>query len=807
MAERKSKKRWLSGLIKGVSYFTLVLVIAVVGIFLWLRSSLPQLNGSITVSGISAPINIIRDENAIPHIFAKSAEDAYFALGFAHAQDRLWQMETMRRAGAGRLSEIMGKATLPIDKFSRHLGFYRTAEARAERMPPDLKQQMDAYAAGVNHYIKHHDGPLSPEFVLLNHEPEPWRASDSLVWSRMMAFRLSQNWWKELFRLRLRGTFSNAQIDELWPSGKGSPVTLPLAKQAAAVLDAVPEIFQPKSASNAWVFSGTRTASGKPILANDPHLGFDAPGLWYLARIKTPDFEVTGATAPGVPITILGHNGTIAWGLTTTGGDTQDLFIETIDPENKDRYLTPDGPRAFALRTELIKVKDGETFSLNIRSTRNGPVMSDISSSAKKLNLTKTVLALKSPGFRADDKSHEALYRINRAQNWSQFLGAARLLHTPQQNIFYADILGNTGMIAPARIPIRNGWEGRWPTDGQNPARVWNGFVPFEALPRAHNPGRGFIGNANNQLVPDSYPYLITKDWEASFRAERLSELEFRGGQHRMKDSEKWQIDGVSAAARKLLPLMLKNQPTQIGPILRRLSLWDYDMSRKKPEPLIYNAWVRALMKELMTPYGQGDLGPIPDFLISVLRDKQAWCDDPRTKKNEKCDDRVSASLNQALEQLSEQYGPNMDDWQWGRAHRAIFKHRLFDHVPIIRHWANLEIATDGGDHTLNRGQTAFGNTSERPYQHRHGAGYRAIYDLSNLDASRFMIATGQSGNIFSQFYGNLLVSWRDGGYIPIAGKQEQLKMRAIGALRLVPAPKAPRTPSRTPSGAPKERS
>lgn len=788
---RRRPKQFMKGLLKGTGYFLTLTAIALAGIFIWLRGSLPMLDGRIDAAGVAQPVEIVRDQNAIPHIFAATPEDAYFALGFVHAQDRLWQMEMMRRAGAGRLAEILGKQVLPIDKFTRALGFYRTAEARADRLSPEMKKQMAAYAAGVNHYIARHGDPLPPEFVLLNHEPEPWRAADSLVWSRMMAFRLAQNWWKELFRLRLKSKFSADQINDFWPAGDNGPITLPAPQQAAALMQAVPEIFRPRSASNGWVFSGKRTKSDKPILANDPHLGFDAPGLWYLARLKTPGFEVTGATAPGVPVTIVGHNGSIAWGLTTTGGDSQDLFVETPDPKKPGHYLTPEGSRPFETRQEVIEVKDEEPVTITIRSSRNGLIISDISTPAKRLNLIGRVLALKSPGMRDDDRTHEALYRINRARNWQDFRAAAKAFHSPQQNIFYADRRGDIGMISPARLPIRNGWDGRWPADGRNPKHLWQGFVPFDGLPQSHNPASGFIGNANNRLVPESYPYLIAKDWDAPFRAERLNQLAGSAGGHTVEMSGNWQMDTFSPAAAELLPLMLAGLPPVLAnsPAGKALKNWDLHMRRAEVAPLIYSAWVRNLMAYLMAPYDLTDLGPRPGFLIRVLTKRTGWCDAPQSKaKKETCAEALKESFRATVDKLSKRHGDDVTEWRWGARHKALFKHRIFDHVPIVRNFANLEIATDGGDHTLNRGQTPFGAGGAYPFRHRHGAGFRAIYDLSDLDRSRFIIATGQSGNIFSEYYGNLLENWRDGAYIPLSGDRDQLKKRAIGTLRLVPA-------------------
>ena len=770
--------------------FSLILVF---GTFIWLRSSLPAIDGTFLSKTVSQPVEIIRDKNAVPHIFAKNAEDAFFALGLTHAQDRLWQMELMRRTGSGRLSEILGRAALPFDKYTRTLGFYKSAKDRIGFLSPKLHKQMTAYVAGINYHINNHRGPLSPEFVMLRYRPEPWSMADSLVWSCMMAFQLSQNWWKELLRLRLSEKFSKLRIKDFWPrSHTSSPIlnhTKSISPHSTQLKNAVPEMLIPRPASNAWVVSGTRTDTGKPILANDPHLAFSAPSLWYLARIITPDTEIVGATVPGVPITIIGHNKNIAWGLTTAGGDTQDLFIETLIPGQHNLYMTPQGARAFDIQKERIKIRDQTPIDIDVRSSRNGIIISDIVP-ARKLLPYDQVLTLRSTQMRKNDRTYEAMWQINRARNWAEFKTATHLFHSPHQNIFFADRKGDIGMISPGMIPIRNGWDGRWPADGKTLGDTWIGTVPFDSLPQRKNPDSGFLGNANNQLVSDSRKHIITKDWDAPYRAERLQQLAQVPQTHTLDTSAAWQLDSYSSAAAKLLPLMLAKLPDDLEnkkavDVLRN---WDFHMRRNSIAPLIYNAWVRNFMAHLMRPFDLMDLGPKSNFLILVLSQKSLWCDVQTTNnKIENCSEALEKSFSLTLKQLIKQNGNNIDQWRWGNKHKALFKHRIFDQVPLLRYFANLEISTSGGDHTLNRGQTDFNNNASDPFLHRHGAGFRAIYDLSKLSQSRFITATGQSGNILSKHYRNFIRKWRNGSYINISGTRDTLKKSAIGVLRLNP--------------------
>lgn len=737
---------------------------------------------------LGKPISIYRDGNAIPHIFAESRRDAYFALGYAQAQDRLWQMEFLRRLGSGRLAEILGERLIGTDKYIRTLGLPHVAAAVLDNASPAVKEALSAYVAGVNGWLGARTGALPPEFLLLQFEPERWAPTDPLLWSRLMAIRLGRNVGAERVRARVAAALAAKglpadMINDLWPGAAiDAPTTvvtgIPLPSQRPAK----------DSGSNGWIVHGDRTATGKPILANDPHLRFGAPVLWYLAHMEAPGFRVTGATVPGVPFTILGHNGAIAWGMTNGGGDVEDLFLE--EAAGATLYHAPDGPKSFELRREIIEIKDREAVEITVRNTRHGPVISDMASGQ-----STEIAALSTPALRGDDRTVEAILAIQDARNWQQFEAAAQNFHTPHTNLFFASTEGDIGIVSAGRIPIRNAGRGFAPVPGRDGAYDWNGFIPAPELPRLHNPSNGQIVNANNRVVGPNYPYSITANWAAPYRAERIIEVLAGQRKHDIAASQSLQGDVVSAAARRLLPLMLKVPVT--GPRVRKavalLSGWNYEMRRDRPEPLLYATWRRQFARLLIADELGGTEAqgfrtlirrPAVEFLIAVLTEKRRWCDDLTTKPAESCEALLATSLQQALAELAAALGPGMSDWRWGDRHRASFAHPVLTHIPVLSRLTDLSIETDGGDHTVNRGMTA-GPGHEVPATHLDGSGYRAVYDLADLENSRYMIATGQSGNFLSPHYGDFLERWRNGDYIKIPGS----KIRDSGAhhLRLVP--------------------
>ncbi|MBF0375770.1 MAG: penicillin acylase family protein, partial [Alphaproteobacteria bacterium] len=484
-----------------------ILLAAGAGGWVWLGRSLPVVEGRLAVAGLRAPVEVARDRHGIPRITAGGPHDAYFALGFVHAQDRLWQMEAQRRLGAGRLAELVGEAAVPTDRFMRILGLYRLAEGSLAAMSPEARAVFEAYAAGVNAFLAQ-GRTLPPEFLVLRHRPEAWAPADSLVWGRLMAMRLSGNWREELLRARLPA--EKARM--LWPDYPADgPTTLDTALDGAAerLLAAMPEAVRPVLASNVWVLGGRHTHSGKPLLVNDPHLPFEAPVLWYLARLEMPGLSLTGATVPGVPLHLLGQNGAAAWGITTTHGDTMDLFVEREAAGGDGRaYQTPDGPLPFATRDEVIRVRDGADVVVTVRATRHGPIV-----------VEDPPMALSATALLEGDRTAEAIWRINHAGSWAEFV------HTPQQNIAWAGSDGTIGFVVAGRVPRRKAGDGTLPRSGWSGEFDWNGWVPFEELPRLVDPPSGRIVNANNKPVPEGYPHLLAADWPDPHRARRIGAL------------------------------------------------------------------------------------------------------------------------------------------------------------------------------------------------------------------------------------------------------------------------------------------
>jgi penicillin G amidase len=780
--------RWLRRLLL---LLVLLPVLVGAGLYFWLRTSLPQTTGTIALAGLSAPATIVRDDAGVPTIRAANARDAAFALGFVHAQDRLFQMDLLRRYGAGRLAEVFGEHALPADRSMRLFGLYRAAERQFAELSPELRGVLEAYAAGVNAYIDRHRGALPPSYYLLRFTPEPWRPADSLVWGKIMALQLSDNYRSELLRARLLRKISPEQLRQLFPEyPKDGAValaqfaalyrTLPLDSLRAALPDAA----APQGASNNWVVDGRHSASGKPLLANDPHLGFTAPGTWYLVRIETPTWRFTGVTSPGSPLGVIGHNGQVAWGFTTTGGDVEDLYIERLDPADPNRYLTPDGPRPFETRQEEIRVRGAAPVKLTVRSTRHGPVISDISPDAAATASQGNVLALAATFLMDGDRTPQGLWDLNHAGDVAAADRALAKFDAPQQNVVLADVEGHIGFVAPARVPIRAHGNGWLPAPGWTGEYDWTGFIPYEDLPRTRDPSKGRVVTANNKIVPDSYPFFISRDWDIPNRAERIDALLAETPIQSPDASAAIQADTLSLMAKRLLPLMLRAQPSgeRARAAMARLAAWDGTMAMDRVEPLLFTAWLRELVRALVAD----ELGDLfedywdlrPLAVRDILTRDNSWCDDVTTPERESCDDRLALALDRALDWLSHHYGDDVESWTWGRAHPAVFPNPVFSRVPLLRDLLAVSIPTPGGYDTVNRGVTPI-RDPETPFVSVHGSGLRVIYDLADLSSARFMIVPGESGNPFSPHYDDLLRPWRDFAWLRpgAAGSPEALNL------------------------------
>ncbi len=775
----------------GASLLALLLVALAGGFYLYLRSALPQTDGRIVLAGPKAEIRVERDADGVPHIIARDDEDLAFGLGFVHAQERLFQMELQRRYGAGRLSEIFGPDAVAIDRQMRVLGLYRAAEAEIPFLSAAMNRALEAYAAGVNAFLKSRRGALPPEFLLLGFAPEPWRPADSLIWGKLMALQIGGNYRGELLRARMARTIPAADLAFLYPEyPQGAPTTLadmvPIYRRLA--LDdfyaALPPIVGPNFASNNWVVDGRHSASGKAILANDPHLAFAAPGVWYLAQLETPQHEIAGATAAGSPLIVIGHNERIAWGFTTTTADVEDLFIEQVDPADPNRYRTPQGSEPFKSRHETITVKGAAPVDMTIRETRHGPVISDaLPPGAAEPGF---VLALAATFTIPDDRSAEALWEVNRAADWPGFQAALRHFVGPIQNIVYADVDGTIGFIAPGLVPIRRSGQGWMPAPGWTGAYDWTGFIPFEELPSAINPPSGHFVTANNKIVPDSYPYFLSRDWDLPNRAERIEALLAATPVQTPASSAAIQADTLSLVAQHLVPLMTgaatENAATR--EVVERLRRWDFHMDMDKVEPLLFTAWLREFSRSIL--FGRfgdavSDYWDLwPRVMEAVLTERPDWCNDPKRPGEESCGSRLAEALDAALARLRRDYGADMAQWQWRRAHIAVFANPVLSRIPVLRDWLNIAIPTPGAYDTLNRGPSTIRDDAT-PFEQRFGAGLRMITDLASPEDARMIATPGQSGDPLSAHSADLLQRWRDFDWLVPS------RSAAVSTLVLVP--------------------
>lgn len=792
------------------------------GGYLWLRRSLPQTSGSRQVQGVAAPVTITRDADGVAHIVAQSEADALFGQGYVHAQERLWQMEFQRRVGFGRLSEVLGEATLETDRFLRTLGTGRAAVSAYERLDPPTRALLDAYAAGVNAYLAG-DPPLPIEFTVLGFTPEPWRPTDSLVWAKMMAWDLGGNWSDELLRAALSeqlGPEAAAQLMPTYtPDGPvivagpgGGAVSVPLlpnasptggaglSSQQAAARPPAPAAREGVAGgegqadalspllglsrrlqettglggklvgSNNWVVAGSRTTTGMPLLADDPHLGARIPSIWYLAHLKGGAIDAIGATLPGIPGVVIGHNGKIAWGVTNTGPDVQDLFIERIDARGRAEYRGQLEPVTIIPETIVVKGAD-EPVELFVRVTRHGPIISDVTEG------TGQALAFRWTALDEEDNTLRAFLGINRAGSWAEFTEALRDYKAPMQNFVYADVAGNIGYYAPGALPIRAGGDGTAPVPGWTGEHDWVGYVPHEELPQAFNPPAGYIATANNRAVGDDYPHLIASSWAAPYRAARIVELIEAKPKLSPDDMAAMHADVTSAQARELLPYLLEVAPADERgqAAIALLRGWDGTMAGDSAAAAVYQAYYLALPARIFGDELRGlfesDYQTEKDFqamlIAAILAGRGGpWCDNVNTPATEEpCGAALALALEDGLATMAALQGS--DDprqWRWDRVHHTVFPHTPFSQVEPLRGLFERRIPNGGDGFTVNVAPIRLTDL----YNQYNVPSYRQIIDLAEIGASRFMHTTGQSGNVLSGNYSDYVERWQQVAYLPM---------------------------------------
>jgi len=814
--------RWLLRIV------TALLALTIAGallIYYVAAGSLPDYDDRRAAPGLSAPVEIVRDTGNVPHVFGTADADVYFGLGYAHAQDRLWQMTMLRRTVQGRLSEIFGARTVKLDELMRRLDLYSLAAASVPAQDEQTRIALEAYARGVNEWISvvnaESRGRGAPEFFLFEPEIAYWQPADSLAILKLIGVQLSSHLSSEVLRARL-SLLSRDWPRDLMPEVPGGGVMelpdyaqlvpgVPASGEAVRHADLGP--FSPfperglEGASNAWAAAPERAAAGGSLLASDPHLGFSAPALWYLARLELASGGVIGGTIPGVPAVLVGRNAALGWGLTSSYADDQDLLIEELNPADSAEYRTPQGWQPFRSRRVIVNVKDAAPVTLTLRWTENGPVLPGGHYDIGSITPGGHVAALAWTLLDAGDTSMTAAIRLMTSQSTEEGIAAGELVVAPSQNLVLADQDG-VAMVTVGHLPARDAaheTQGRMPALGWKPQNRWTGRLPYDSNPRVVDPEGGILGNTNNKTVDRPFPDHVSFDWGDSQRIQRWQRLMQEREVHSRESFIAAQLDTTSPAARSLLPLVAADlwftgEAAPAGtPEARReralalLAEWNGEMNEHLPEPLIYAAWMRALQHRLI----QDELGPLatsfarmePLFIERVFRDVEGaarWCDILQSSPVETCTDIARLSLDDALLDLTERYGPNVESWRWGDAHQATHDHPVLGEVPVLKWFVNIRQSTSGGDFTLMRGMTS--GEGPQPYLNVHGAGYRGVYNFADPDSSVFIISTGQSGHPLSRWYDDLSELWRRGEYLPMSLDPGLARAAATGVTVLEPA-------------------
>lgn len=804
--------RWMIRLLA----LALVLAVMAGGVVYYLASrSVPDYNATYAVRGLDGELEIVRDTNAVPHIFGQSDADVMYGLGFVHAQDRLWQMTLMRRTAQGRLSEIFGPDTLPIDEFLRALDIYTISQRAVTFQTPETIEKLEAYSAGVNAYIDivrtNALGRGAPEFFVSSKQIAPWLPADSIALIKLMALQLTDHAGREVLRARMSLALPEDRLNDLFPDQHRAAVALPefaslfpgASNQHAVVarnpLDPVHPVDL-AGASNAWAAMGIRSASGGTLLATDPHLGLTAPGPFMLARLEFSDGGAIGATIPGIPGILIGRNADLGWGLTTSYLDDQDIVIEQLNPQNPLEYRTEDGFEQFDVRDILIEIDGQVAVTRQLRWSRHGPVIPLHRYNLSAVTPPGHVAVLSWTALEENDRSVEAAMGLMRAHSVDAALTAIGNFTAPSQNLTLVDH-DNIAMVAGGKMPLRHPnhpTQGRIPAPGWDPDVAWEGYFPYAKNPLTVNPPSGILANTNNQIVDADFPEHFSFDWGDTQRIRRATALLNARQFHTLTSFIEIQTDTIAIDARTLLPLMARDiwwtgQPAASDTrerrkqeVLELLANWNGEMGEHDPEPLVYAAWVHALQRRIIVD----ELGALsseyarvnPDFIERVFRNiggAGEWCDIKQTTVVETCKDMSDLALDEALLTLEEKYGENPTRWRWGAAHQAYQSSSVLGRLPILSWFANIRQETPGGDFTLLRGLTR--GSSDAPFTNIHASVFRGVFDFADPDSSLMIISTGQSGHFLSRHYDDLSLLWRRNEYIPMSLDRDRARGGAVG--------------------------
>ncbi|HTR82544.1 MAG TPA: penicillin acylase family protein [Bacteroidota bacterium] len=785
-----------------------ILLVTILILRYLVTKSFPTVDGRLHIPGLEKSVTVDRDQFGVPHIFAANEHDLFFAEGYVHAQDRLWQMDVSRRAGEGRLSEVFGSSTLKFDRLFRTVGMEHIADSLERNLHPESRRILQAYSDGVNAFILSHKGKYPIEFDMLNYEPELWKPIHSLLVARLMAWELNISWYVDLVLGDLYKKLGEDKAKEIFPTyPDNAPVIVPkelkpnlLSDDLSSMIDVDREFRKfygttgTHIGSNAWVVGPQKSTSGKAMLANDPHLGFSAPSKWYEIHLDGGDYNVAGVSIPGTPLVVIGHNRRVAWGLTSTMADDADFYLEMTNSSGE--YLYKDVWHPMNVEQDTIFVKDSAAVVLTIKSTPHGPIINDVNPVG---SITKDVLvALRWTGQDVSDEIY-SLALIDKAQNWSEFKKGVKEFTVPGQNFVYADADGNIGYLAGVRLPIRSAQNPTLPMPGWTGEYDWKGFVPSERLPSLYNPPSHFIATANNKMTNAPFPYHISNLWEPPSRIERLDELLQKSEKLSPDDFKQIQNDYYSYFAKEVTPYILHAYDSvevsgaDLQTALRYFRNWHFQLTKDDVPTSLFHVFFTHLMKNIFEEKMGESLfekylfvANIPYRTVPALlrNPESSWFDDPSTPQIEKRDDVIRKSLAEAIADLRSMLGGEMKTWQWGLIHTVTFRHPFGSQPPLGAVFNIGPFPVGGSGTTVNNGEYYLAN----PYSVTLGPSTRQIVDFSDIDGAQSIIPTGESGQPMNEHYADQTPLWLNGNYHAMPLDSVRATAIAIHTLRLLPA-------------------
>lgn len=792
--------------------FIIIFIVAGAIFYNMLSSSLPAYQGIITSSKIISDIEIYRDSFAVPYIFAENDNDAAFALGYVHAQERLFTMDFIRRAGEGRLSEILGDEAVPFDNMFRTVGIKRNILRNYSRIDPSVISLLQSYSDGVNAYIEERKGNYSIEFDVLGYQPEKWKPLHSLIIIKMMAWELNMSWWTDLTFSELIQKLGEKKALEILPDYPENAPTIIADnfKYLSAINSSLVETDKAfrnfigwtgtHIGSNNWVVNANKSTSGKPIIANDPHLAFSAPGKWFAATVNSKEgWKTSGVTLPGVPGIVIGKGENISWVLTNVMNDDADFYIEKLDSSDS-KYFVDGQWRDLRIIKDTIKVKNGKDRVIEIKETHRGPIISDIHTFNFIYNTAESEFPPISMKWLGNEFSDEMLgfYKINKAKNWNQFREGVKYFGIPGQNFVYADTTGNIGYIMGARIPLRKKNNPTLVFDGTNTENDWQGYVPVEEIPVVLNPKENFIASANNKILKD-FKYHISNLWEPSSRIDRIYELLNSKEKHSAEDFKKYQMDITSPYAKLITSHIVKAfegikiNDNNLKTAIELLSEWDFNLKKQSQTPSIYVVTLKYLLHNIYYDELGDDLFnrfvflanvPFRSLLRVLDKPESLIFDDISTAKTESKNEIIRKSLADALTFLEENLGKDLTNWQWGRLHTVTFKHAFSGNFSLLDKYINIGPYEIGGDGTtINNTEYPFSESIDKYPMFSHsefenilGPSMRYIYDFAKPDQYYLILTTGQSGNVMSDNYRDQTPYWLQGKYMLIKTDESSIR-------------------------------